>query len=89
MALGAGSVDVLAMVLLMGTRLLILGVMAGMAISFGVTRLIASQLWSVSPNDPLTLSVVVAVVALAGLAACYFPARRAMRVDPMVALRYE
>jgi putative ABC transport system permease protein len=50
---------------------------------------IATQLWGVSPRDPLTLSAVVLVVAIAGLAACYFPARRATRVDPMVALRYE
>jgi len=54
-----------------------------------VTRVIASQLWGVSPRDPLTLVAVVAVVALAGLAACYFPARRATKVDPLIALRYE
>ena len=89
MALGAESADVLGMVLRMGTRLLLLGIVAGLLASFGVTRLIASQLWSVSPHDPLTLCAVVAVVAIAGLAACYFPARRAMRVDPMVALRYQ
>jgi len=86
MALSAESADVLGMVLRMGTRLLLLGIVAGLLASFGVTRLIASQLWSVSSDDPLTLC---AVVAIAGLAACYFPARRAMRVDPMVALRYE
>jgi ABC-type lipoprotein release transport system permease subunit len=54
-----------------------------------VTRLLASQLWGISPYDPVTLCSVVAVVAISGLAACYFPARRATRVDPMVALRYE
>jgi putative ABC transport system permease protein len=50
---------------------------------------IASLLWEVSPRDPLTLGAAVTVVALAGLAACYFPARRATQVDPLVALRYE
>ena len=60
-----------------------------LALGIGVARLIASQLWSVSPYDPITLCAVVAVEAMAGLAACYFPARRATRVDPMVALRYE
>ncbi len=89
MALGAGHADVLRMVLRMGLRLVGLGVIAGLAASFGVTRLIASQLWGVSPYDPVTLAGVVAVVAVAGLAACYFPARRATRVDPMTALRYE
>jgi putative ABC transport system permease protein len=89
MALGAGRADVFRMVLRMGSRLIALGVVAGMLASFGATRIIASQLWGVSPHDPLTLGGVVAVVAMAGLAACYFPARRATRVDPMVALRYE
>jgi len=89
MALGAGSADVLRMVLWMGARLLGMGLAAGLVASFAVTRLIASQLWGVSPHDPLTLCSVVVVVAGAGLAACYFPARRATRVDPMVALRYQ
>jgi ABC-type lipoprotein release transport system permease subunit len=50
---------------------------------------LAAQLWGVSPRDPATLAAVIVVVALAGLAACYFPARRAMRVDPLVALSHE
>ena len=89
MALGAGHADVLRMVMRMGLRLIGLGTVAGLAASFGVTRLLASQLWGISPHDPVTLCSVVAVVAISGLAACYFPARRATRVDPMVALRYE
>ena len=89
MALGAGTADVLGMVLRLGARLVLLGIAAGVLTSFAVTRLIANQIWSVSPHDPLTLGAVVVVVAIAGLAACYFPARRAMRVDPMVALRYQ
>jgi len=89
MALGAGHGDVLQMVMRMGLRLIGLGTIAGLAVSFGVTRLLASQLWGISPYDPFTLCSVVAVVAISGLAACYFPARRAARVDPMVALRHQ
>jgi len=77
------------MVLRMGLQLVGLGVGLGLLASFAVTRVIANQLWGVSPRDPLTLVVVVVVVALAGLAACYFPARRATKVDPLIALRYE
>jgi putative ABC transport system permease protein len=73
----------------MGSTLVGLGVGVGLVASFIVTRVIANQLWGVSPRDPLTLVAVMAVVALAGLAACYFPARRATKVDPLVALRYE
>jgi putative ABC transport system permease protein len=89
MALGAGAADVVRMVLRMGLQLVGLGVGLGLLASFAVTRVIANQLWGVSPRDPLTLVAVVAVVALAGLAACYFPARRATKVDPLIALRYE
>jgi putative ABC transport system permease protein len=89
MALGASHDAVLWMVLSMGARLIAAGVVIGLLASFSATRLIASQLWGVSPSDPTTLFNVVAVVVLAGFAACYFPARRATRVDPMVALRYE
>jgi putative ABC transport system permease protein len=88
-ALGAGQSDVLRMVMRMGIRLVGLGTVAGLTASLGLTRLLASQIFSVSPYDPMTLSGVVAVVVLSGLTACYFPARRATRVDPMVALRYE
>jgi putative ABC transport system permease protein len=89
MALGAGHADVVWMVLRRGLQLVGLGVGVGLLASFAVTRVIANQLWGVSPRDPLTLGAVVVVVALAGLAACYFPARRATKVDPLVALRYE
>ena len=88
-ALGAGRTEVLRMVLRMGGRLVVLGVIAGIATSFAVTRLIQNQIWGVSPHDPMTLLIVVAVVSLAGFAACYFPARRATHVDPIVALRHE
>jgi putative ABC transport system permease protein len=89
MALGAGSADVLGMVMRMGLRLLGLGVIAGLGVTLLATRLLATQLWGVSPRDPVTLIGVIVVVVLAGLAACYFPARRATRVDPLIALRYE
>ncbi|HYY72919.1 MAG TPA: ABC transporter permease, partial [Candidatus Bathyarchaeia archaeon] len=89
MALGAGRADVLRMVLRAGLQLLGVGVGVGLLVSFGVTRVIASQLLGVSPRDPVTLGSVVAVVAVVGLAACYFPARRGTRVDPMISLRYE
>src|SRR5262245_29108200 len=89
MALGAGRADVVWMVLRSGLQLVGLGVGVGLLASFAVTRVIANQLWGVSPRDPLTLVAAMAVVALAGLAACYFPARRATKVDPLVALRYE
>ena len=89
MALGAGEGDVLRMVLRMGMRLIAIGVAAGLAASIALARLAASQLFGISPQDPIALGGVVAVVALAGFAACYFPARRATRVDPLIALRYE
>ena len=89
MALGAGRRDVLQMVAAMGLRLVALGVTIGLVATFAVTRLVASQIWGVSPHDPLTLTIVVSVMALVAIAACYFPARRATRVDPMIALRCE
>jgi putative ABC transport system permease protein len=89
MALGARRVDVLGMIVRMGLRLVFVGVAIGLLASAGATRVLASQLAGISPRDPITLIGAVGVMTLAGLAACYFPARRATRVDPMVALRYE
>jgi len=89
MALGARSADVLGMVVRMGLGLVAIGVVLGFLASLAATRVIASQLSGVSPRDPLALVAAVGVMILAGVAACYFPARRATRVDPMVALRYE
>ena len=89
MALGAGRLDVLRLVMWMGLELVGLGVIAGLLASMETTRVIASQLWGVTTHDPATLTSVVIVLLAVGCAACYFPARRATRVDPMVALRYE
>jgi putative ABC transport system permease protein len=89
MALGARRTDVLKLVIRMGARLVVLGLAIGLLVSLGLSRVIASQLWGVSPNDPVTLVSVAAVLLLTGLVACWVPARRATRVDPLVALRYE
>jgi predicted permease len=89
MALGAARGDVLKMTLRTGLHLVALGVIIGVSVSLAATRVLASQLWAVSPSDPVTLGVVAAIVTLAGLGASYFPALRATRVDPMIVLRSE
>jgi predicted permease len=87
MALGASRSSVLRMVTFMGLKLIAIGAAIGMLVSFYATKVLAAQLSSISRFDPLTLGLVISVMAIVGLAACYFPARRAMRLDPMVALR--
>jgi putative ABC transport system permease protein len=89
MALGAQRTDILRMVLNKGLALVIAGILIGLATSFVANRLLSSELWGVSASDPWTFSAVVAVVIAVGAAACLLPARRATRVDPLVALRYE
>jgi len=86
---GAQSGDVLRSVVGHGIALAAIGVAIGTAASFGVTRFLGSMLYDVKPSDPLTLVSVTALLLLVALAACYIPARRATRVDPLVALRYE
>ena len=91
MALGAHRSDVLRLVLGQGTRMTLLGVLLGLAAAFSLTHFMAkySLLFGVSPRDPLTFLAVAALLALVAGAASYIPARRAMRTDPVVALRYE
>ena len=89
MALGAGRANVLGMVLSEAGRMALLGVGIGLVTAFALTRLMSSILFGVSTHDPLTYLGVAALLMLVALAACYIPARRATRVDPMVALRYE
>ena len=88
-ALGAQRRDVLRLVLVDGAKLACFGIAIGIASAIALTRLMTSLLFEVKPTDPETFAVVVIVLAIVALAACYAPARRAMRVDPMVALRYE
>jgi predicted permease len=87
MALGATRGSVLGMVLGQGMRLTVIGLVAGLFASFGLTRLLQAQLFSVKPTDPLILSAVTVFIGCVALAACYVPAHRATRVDPMVTLR--
>lgn len=88
-ALGARQSDVLRWVLSEGARMALVGVAIGLAGALVVTRLMAKLLYNISATDPLTFLGVAILLTLVALAACYIPARRAMRVDPIVALRYE
>ncbi len=89
MALGAEGGDVMRLVLGHGASMALVGVAIGIAAALGLTRLMASQLFGVSPHDPLTFAGVAVLLFVVAVAACYIPARRAMRVDPIVALRHE
>jgi len=89
MALGASRSSVLGMVLGQGLRLTAIGMAIGFVLAVALTRLMASILFSVSPTDPATFAAVFLVLAVIAMLACYLPARRATKVDPLVALRYE
>jgi putative ABC transport system permease protein len=87
LAIGASRGDVFRLTFGLGLRWLALGVAIGLAVSVAATRVLTQQLWEVSPTDPLTMALVVSILAVTGLTASYVPARRATRVDPLVVLR--
>jgi predicted permease len=89
MALGARAGDVLGLLVKQGLALTLAGAIVGVGVALGVTRYLASMLFDVKANDPLTITAVAVILGLVAFAACYIPARRATRVDPLVALRYE
>ena len=89
MALGAQRTQMLGMVLRQSLTVVAIGLVLGLLAAFAATRLLASLLYGVGANDVLTYAAVVLLLSVAALFASYIPARRAMKVDPMVALRYE
>jgi len=89
MALGATSGDILRLVLKRGMGLALVGLLIGLAASFALTRLMQSLLFEVSASDPVIFGLIALLLGAVAFAACYIPARRAMKIDPMVALRYE
>ena len=89
MALGADDGDVLGMVVRMGLRLVAVGVGLGLAVTLALGKIISTQLWGVSAYDPWTLTLVPVMLLITAFVACYIPARRATRIDPLLALRYE
>ena len=89
MALGAGKRDVVNMVIRQGLKRVLIGVPLGIAGALALTRFLAGMLYRVKPSDPATLVAVSLLLTAIALLACYVPARRAMRVDPIVALRHE
>jgi ABC-type antimicrobial peptide transport system permease subunit len=89
MALGAKAGNVLAMVIRQGMKLALTGCVIGILLAMVLTRLISSQLYGVRPVDPLTFVGVGLILLVVALLACYLPARRAARINPIEALRYE
>jgi predicted permease len=89
MALGGSAGDVMGLILRQGVRMVLIGLAIGLAAALGITRVMTQLLIGVRPNDPMTYAAVALLLAMIALAACWIPARRATRVDPGVALRYE
>jgi len=86
-ALGASRADVLRLVLLQGLWLTLIGLVTGLALSFGLTHFIAGLLYGIGANDPMTIVVVATLLGAMALLACYLPAHRAMRADPVASIR--
>jgi putative ABC transport system permease protein len=89
MALGADQQNIFRLIITRGIQFVLAGLALGMAGALAATRLIASLLFGVTANDPATFAAILILLALVAFAACWIPARRAMRVDPIIALRYE
>src|SRR4030095_14641186 len=89
MALGAQQGSILGLVLKKGMALTVAGVAIGLIAAFALSRLMVSLLFGVSANDPLTFGAIALLLMLVAFLACYIPARRATKIDPLVALRYE
>jgi ABC-type antimicrobial peptide transport system permease subunit len=89
LALGARPIDIFKLIARQGMTLVFIGVAAGLSAALALTRLIASLLYDLSAIDPLTFTVIAMLLAFVALLACWIPARRATRVDPLVALRSE
>jgi putative ABC transport system permease protein len=89
MALGAQPGDVFRLMLKKGLTLIVVGLVIGVAAALALARVLASLLYGVTPTDPMTFAAVSLLPAVIGSVACYIPARRATRIDPMTALRYE
>src|SRR6202041_3229910 len=81
--------DIQRLILGQGAKMALAGVVLGVFLALGLTHLMSSQLFGITPHDPLTFAAVALILLLVSLGACYLPARRAMGVDPMVALRHE
>ena len=89
LALGGEAGDVIRMIVRFGLQLVAAGLVIGVGISLATNRLLMAQLWNTSPNDPVTFTLVILLIAAIGALACWVPARRAVRVQPMIALRHE
>jgi ABC-type antimicrobial peptide transport system permease subunit len=89
MAMGAAEASILRMILRQGVWIISTGLLSGIVLAVAISRMVGDFVSGVSPYDPLTYVCVTAILAVVALLACYVPARRATRVDPVIALRYE